>query len=279
MYAKYWNLREKPFENTPNPHFLYSSQRHGEALSRMLYVVKERKGGAVFTGEYGSGKTLLCRVLLEELSNEEYQTVLIFNPILSTLQILKEIIYQLSGNFPSLSNKAKLLHYLKEALDRNDKESKNTVIVIDEAQAIKEKDSFEELRLLLNFQLNDRFLLTLILLGQPELREKINKLPQLKQRLAVRYHLNGLPEDETRNYILHRLKIAGVGGEIFQENAFSEIHRFSGGIPRRINNICDMALLVGYGDEVKRINKDLITEVAEDLGETPVETAQAAAGV
>jgi len=279
MYAKYWNLREKPFENTPNPHFLYSSQRHGEALSRMLYVVKERKGGAVFTGEYGSGKTLLCRVLLEELSNEEYQTVLIFNPILSTLQILKEIIYQLSGNFPSLSNKAKLLHYLKEALDRNDKESKNTVIVIDEAQAIKEKDSFEELRLLLNFQLNDRFLLTLILLGQPELREKINKLPQLKQRLAVRYHLNGLPEDETRNYILHRLKIAGAAGEIFQENAFSEIHRFSGGIPRRINNICDMALLVGYGDEVKRINKDLITEVAEDLGETPVETAQAAAGV
>ena len=272
MYEKYWGLEQKPFENTPNPRFLYHSQRHEEALSRLLYAVRERKGAAVLTGEYGSGKTLLSRVLLEELSQEHYQSALIFNPKLPSLELIKEIIYQLDSDMSPLSNKSDSLRALNEILYKNRNDNKNTVIVIDEAQAIGEEDSFEELRLLLNFQLNDNFLLTLILLGQPELKTKIDNLPQLRQRLAVRYHLKALTELETGEYIKHRLGVAVAKQQIFSEDALEEIYYFSAGIPRRINNICDMALLVGCGEGLDKIGKKVIKEVAEDLEEIPIKS-------
>lgn len=271
MYEAYWGLREKPFENAPDPRFIYYSQRHEEALSRMLYAIRERKGAAILTGEYGSGKTLLSRVLLEELSSEQYHSALVFNPMLPPIELVKEIIYQLDGDTSSLLSKTDLLHYLNEILYRNKDDDKNTVIVVDEAQAISEENGFEELRLLLNFQLNDNFLLTLILLGQPELKEKIKNLPQLRQRLAVRYHLKALSPEETKEYIQHRLEVAGSKEQIFLDNAFSEIYRFSGGIPRKINNICDMALLVGDGEGLDKIDKETIREVAEDLEEVPID--------
>lgn len=272
MYEEYWKLQEKPFENTPDPHFLYYSQRHEEALSRMLYAIRERKGAAILTGEYGSGKTLLSRVLLDELSNDQYQSALIYNPRLPPLELIKEIIYQLGRDVSSLFNKTDLLHVLNEILYKNSNDNKSTVIVVDEAQAIGEEDSFEELRLLLNFQLNENFLLTLILLGQPELKGKIDNFPQLRQRLAVRYHLKALTEIETEEYIKHRLGVAGAKQEIFSEEAFKEIYYFSAGIPRRINNICDMALLVGCGEGLDKINKKRIKEVALDLEEIPIES-------
>lgn len=270
MYEAYWKLKEKPFENAPDPRFIYYSKKHEEALSRMLYVIKERKGAAILTGEYGSGKTLLSRVLMAELSDERYHSALIFNPRLPPLELIKEIIYQLGGKTSDLSSKTDLLHYLNEILYRNKDGNKITVIVVDEAQAIPEENGFEELRLLLNFQLNDNFLLTLILLGQPELKERIESLPQLKQRLAVRYHLKALTEDETREYIQHRLEVAGSKEDIFTEGAYSEIYRFSWGIPRRINNMCDMALLVGYGGGIDKINEEVIRDVAEDMEEMPI---------
>ncbi len=276
MYEEYWKLQEKPFENTPDPHFLYYSQRHEEALSRMLYAVRERKGAAILSGEYGSGKTLLSRVLLDELNNDQYQLALIFNPRLPPLELIKEIIYQLGKDVSSLTSKTELLHSLNDILHKNKNDNKNTVIVIDEAQAIGEEDSFEELRLLLNFQLNDNFLLTLILLGQPELKEKIDNLPQLRQRLAVRYHLKALTEIETKEYIKHRLGVAGAEQQIFSEDSFKEIYYFSAGIPRRINNICDMALLVGCGEGSDKITKNIIKEVAEDLEEIPIENGEKA---
>lgn len=270
MYEGYWKLCEKPFENTPDPRFLYQSQRHEEALSRMLYVVQERKSAAMLTGEYGSGKTLLSRLLLKELSSEQYQTVSIFNPRLTSLELIKEIIYQLGGDISSSEYRIDFLHCLNEILYRNKNANKNTVIVIDEAQDIPDENTFEELRLLLNFQLNDSFLLTLILIGQAELKNKINDLPQLRQRVAIIYHLKALSQQETRGYVLHRLEVAGSQDEIFQEDTFSEIYRYSGGIPRRINNICDMALLVGCSKGLDKIDKKIILEVVEDLEETPI---------
>ncbi len=263
MYEAYWKLREKPFENTPDPRFIYYSRKHEEALSRMLYAIRERKSAAMLTGECGSGKTLLSRILLEELSSAQYQSVLIFNPRVPAFEFIKEIASQLNGDMASLSSMTDVFHYFNEVLYRNENDNKRTVIVVDEAQALLE-DSFEELRLLLNFQLNDKVLLTIILLGQPELRRKIDNLPQFKERIAVRYNLTALSQEDTKKYIQHRLKVAG-SEEIFQDDTFSEVYRFSGGIPGRINNICDMALLVGYGEGADRIDKKTIEEVAKDL--------------
>ena len=263
MYEAYWKLREKPFENTPDPRFIYYSRKHEEALSRMLYAIRERKSAAMLTGECGSGKTLLSRILLEEPSSAQYQSVLIFNPRVPAFEFIKEIASQLKGDMASLLSMTDVFHYFNEVLYRNENDNKRTVIVVDEAQALLE-DSFEELRLLLNFQLNDKFLLTIILLGQAELRARIKNLPQFKERIAVRYNLTALSQEDSRKYIQHRLKVAG-SEDIFQDDTFSEIYRFSGGIPGRINNICDMALLVGYGEGVDRIGKETIEEVAKDL--------------
>ncbi len=270
MYEDYWGLKEKPFENTPDPHFLYYSSKHEEALSRMLYAVRERKGAAMLSGEYGSGKTLLSRALLEELSSDpRYQTVLIFNPRIPPIEFLQEIVYQLGGDDSSQS-KTKLLRSLNEILYSNRNENKSTVIAIDEAQAIGSEEMFEELRLLLNFQLDDTFLLTLILLGQPELKEKVEAIPQLRQRMGVRYHLIALDDRETREYIIHRLKVAGLSEPIFAEAAYQLIYQASEGIPRRINNICDMALLAGFGARCEGIDAQVINDVINDLEEKPL---------
>lgn len=269
MYEEYWKLKEKPFENTPDPHFLFISGQHEEALARLLYAVRERKGAALLTGEYGSGKTILSRTLLSELGNERYQTVLIFNPRIPPMEFLQEIVNQLGGNDASES-KTRLLRTLNEILYNNLNNNKNTIVVIDEAQAIESPEIFEELRLLLNFQLNDLFLLTLILIGQPELKEKVDIIPPLRQRLAIRYHLKGLNESQTKEYIIHRLKIAGSKEreKIFTEKTYGLIYEATGGIPRMINNICDMCLLVGFGAKAKRIDeiivKDAVSELADE---------------
>jgi type II secretory pathway predicted ATPase ExeA len=265
MYTEYWGLKEKPFENTPDSRFIYYTQEHKEALARLIYVVRERKGAALLSGEYGSGKTLLSRVLWQELQQENrYQSVFILNPRLSGLEFIQEIVGQLSGA-EAPPNKIELFHFLHKTLYSNYNDGKHSIIVIDEAQAIQDKDIFEELRLLLNFQLENAFLLTIILLGQPELKRIISTMPQLVQRIAVRYHLRALNEQETREYIEHRLEVAQARRPLFQEDAYKEIYFFSGGIPRRINNICDMALLVGFGNGLNTIDKKTVIDVSEDL--------------
>ena len=274
MYEHYWGLREKPFENTPDPHFLYYSSKHEEALSRMLYAIREKKGAAMLSGEYGSGKTLLSRALLEELqSDASYQTVLIFNPRIPPIEFLQEIVYQLGGD-DSSDSKTKLLRTLNEILYNNRSEKKGTIIAIDEAQAIASEEVFEELRLLLNFQLDDTFLLTLILLGQPELKERVEAIPQLHQRMAVRYHLMALDDRETREYVKHRLKVAGASKKVFSDETIKLIYEASQGIPRRINNICDMCLLAGFGARLEIIESQVVNDVINDLEEHPAETEQ-----
>lgn len=266
MYEDYWKLKEKPFENTPDPHFLYYSSQHEEALSRMLYAIRERKGAAMLTGEYGCGKTILSRAFLEELTDERYQRVLIFNPRVPPVEFLQEIVYQLGGN-DSPRSKTKLLRSLNEILYNNRDRNKRTIIVVDEAQTIGSEEIFEELRLLLNFQLDDIFLLTLLLLGQPELKERVDMIPQLRQRMSVRYHLVGLDKRETREYIIHRLKVAGSSEPIFTKETYEFIYEASGGIPRIINNVCDMCLLSGFGARANKIDKNIVKDVIGDLEE------------
>jgi len=271
MYEPFWGLKEKPFENTPDPRFIYYSHQHKEALARLIYVAHERKGAALLTGEYGSGKTLISRVLWHELQQEHlYQSIFILNPRLSGIEFIQEIVHQLNGA-EQAPNKIELFHSLHKILYANFSAGKHTIIVVDEAQAIEDKEIFEELRLLLNFQLDNAFLLSIILLGQPELKEVIATLPQLNQRVAVRFHLGPLTEEETKEYIKYRLSIAQAKKPIFEEDAVREIYFASTGIPRRINNICDLALLVGFGNGLTKIDKKTILNISEDLDSTTQE--------
>ncbi len=265
MYEAYWGLSEKPFENTPDPKFFYYSLQHKEAVARMLYVVREHKGAALFTGEYGCGKTLLSRVLWQELQQENrYQAVFILNPRLSGKEFIQEIVHQLGGKGET-QEKIDLFHSLHKILYANYNANKHSVIIIDEAQAIQDKDTFEEIRLLLNFQLDNAFLLTIILLGQPELKYTVMSLPQFMHRMAVRFHLKAFNETETKEYIEHRIGVCGGKQPLFEDVAYKEIYSFSGGIPRRINTICDLALLVGFGNGLAKIDRQTIVKINEDL--------------
>jgi len=265
MYELYWGLKEKPFENTPDPRFLYFSDEHREAISRLTYAIEQRKGAALLTGGYGCGKTVISRVIFGKLTPDKYESALVTNPLLSPIDLLREICFQLNVKIELESPKTELLKKLNECFYENMNAKKDTVIIIDEAQAINDLSAFEELRLLLNFQLNDRFLLTLILIGQPELKEKIGQLKQFKQRLAIQYHLTPLNEQETTQYILHRLKVAEAQSEIFVPEAIQTVWKRSGGIPRVINNICDLSLLMGFSNKVHKIDEALIQIVANDL--------------
>jgi len=265
MYKNYWGLKEKPFENTPDPRFLYRSQQHEEALVRLFYVVEERKGAGMLTGVFGCGKTLLAQTLLEEFEEGRYQIALIINPQLTHIELLRAICYQLGVKDNLSRKKTDLLHLLNDILINNMNDGKDTVIIIDEAHVIKNTIVFEELRLLLNFQMKDRFLLTLLLLGQPELREKINNIKQLDQRIAIKYYLDRFDQQDTQKYIAHRLKIAGSNKPIFTEASFKLVSEQSGGIPRRINHICDLSLLVGMNKRVDRIDERIIQEAAGGL--------------
>ena len=266
MYNDYWGFKEKPFENTPDPRFFYCSAKHEEALMRLLYAVQERKSSAMLSGECGSGKTLLSRIILNRLMNkEEYKVALVVNPAIPLLELLGEIVYQLGGENPAGERKIDILRRLNEILYSVSQDGKHTVIIIDEAQTISEDSVFDELRLLLNFQVNERFLLTLLLLGQPELREKIEATRQFKQRLALRYHLTTLTEVETKAYIGHRCLVAGKEIPPFSDGAYKLIYEYSQGLPREINNICDLSLVIGMGERVNLVEERIVSEVIKDF--------------
>lgn len=232
---------------------------------RMMYAIKEGKGAAMLSGEYGSGKTLLSRIIIDELiKNKIYEVCLVTHPRLTSVQFLQELIYQLE-NLNIVGEKPILLHHLQESIYKNFKEDKKTVIMIDEAQIIKDKETFEELRLLLNFQLNDKFLLTLMLIGQPELIKKVNSIPQLEQRIGIKFHLEALDKNESEEYIRHRLAVAARKEPIFTKEALELIYEYSTGLPRKINNVCDIALLIGFGQEMKEIDKETLGYVVKDL--------------
>lgn len=270
MYEEYWGLSEMPFENTPDPRFLYYSTQHEEALTRLMYVIKKRKGAGMLTGVFGCGKTVLARALLQELKKNIYRVAFIINPQLAYVELLRSIAHHLGAkDLPIKKTEVLtdfLLQVLSDILFNNMKDGKETVIIIDEAHVIEDKAVFEELRLLLNFQLDDRFLLTLLLLGQPELKEEVDGNKQLAQRIALAYHLEPLSEEDTLNYITHRLCVANRTEPIFDSSAVEAIYENSGGIPRRINQICDMSLFTGFGKKATRIDREIIQEAVDSLG-------------
>ena len=265
-FLGYWDLKEKPFENTGDPKFFYYSPNHKEAIVRLIYVIKQNKAGALLAGDYGTGKTTIARELLAEIEeNDMYASVYISNPLLSTKELLQEIAYQLGADDGG-TTRLKLRRAIEEKLKKVADEGHHTVIVVDEAHLLTRKDVLEELRLLMNMQYNNRYLSTLIMMGQLELRDVINAMPQFKQRFAICYVLGHLDSEETARYVKHRLKIAGVEKGIFDPETDHLIYGHSSGSPRQINNICDMALLVGYMRKAGTIQPEIIKEVVRDLG-------------
>lgn len=262
MYEAYWNLKEMPFENTPDPRFLYRSPQHEEAMARMLYVIQYRKGGGLITGVFGCGKTLLVQALLDQISQDRYKTAIINNPQLEYVELLRAIVRSLKAiELPQKKTELSadyLWEVLGQILQNNMRDGKETVIIIDEAHIIQDERAFEELRLLLNFQLRERFLLTLLLVGQPELKQKVEDNKQLEQRIAIKYHLDALNLEDTKRYIQHRLAVAGQTKQIFSEGAIGLIREHSGGIPRRINHICDLCLLGGFSRKTSLIDEEIV---------------------
>ena len=278
MYEKFWGLKEKPFKNTPDPRFLYFFPQHQNALKKLSIVIRENLGAALLTGVFGCGKTLLARALLESLSAPKYRCAYLAFPPSSGEEFLRALVRTLRpAELPSLRSELMedaLLESLQSVLTDNDREGKETVVISDEAHAIAREDIFERMRLLLNFQKNDKFLITLILVGQPELATKVADLRQLDQRIAVKCHLSALSEEETRQYILHRLKFAGAQKEIFLPEVFPAIYQASGGIPRRINYICELCLLTASDLKQDRIDETVFRESRQTYAATPGGTGE-----
>ncbi len=265
MYEAYWKLDEKPFRNTPNPRYLYISQGHEEALTRLLYAVAERKGGMLLTGDYGCGKTLMSRVLLRELSPERYEMAIIANPNLSPTEFLHETLYQFGVSARAGATKRELVHRIEAFARACRREGRHPVLLVDEAQMVRDMETLEEMRLILNLQRDEDFLITLILVGQPELAGLVEKLPQFKQRLTLRYHLGPLEQAEAAFYIRYRMSKAGAKRPIFTPEAKRAIFESAHGVPREMNGLADLALLVGCGRELGEIGPDCVWEVARDL--------------
>lgn len=265
MYQDYWKLKELPFENTPDPRFFFSSERHQEALSRLQYIVRERKACGVLSGVYGCGKTLILHALRKSTEPEGCRYAVVSNPRLDDLGILRMILRGLVGqDVPS--DKADVLMRLQDYIEGVAHDGKHTVVAIDEAHAIISGDVFEELRLLLNLQTETRFLVTLLLVGQPELRPKIESNKQLNQRVNLHFHLDAFSAEDTARYVKHRLATAGDGaGEVFTPEAIALLHRHSGGIPRWLNHFCHMSLLAGYTKGLRSITPDIVEEAVQSV--------------
>jgi general secretion pathway protein A len=267
VYKSFYKLRLNPFEITPDPSFLFSTARHNEALASLYYGVRARKGFVVLTGEVGTGKTMLVRCVLELLRRTGVAFAYVFNPSLSALEFIRYI----AGDFGlPVAGKAKdeLVLALSAFLVDRHQRKLSTLLVVDEAHLLA-PDLLEEVRLLTNLETTQQKLLQIVLAGQPELDAMLDsfELRQIKQRIALRCHLEPLNLEETQGYIQRRLQIAGVPPDttIFSEMATSAIFQHSKGFPRLINTICENALLSGYGRRVAVITPETVDEVASDL--------------
>lgn len=268
MYCKFYGLKERPFNGTADPSFFFLSARHKEALSHLFYGVSQRKGIVVLTGEIGTGKTTLCRFFLKQLG-ENVRTAFILNPDFSGIQLLYAIVRDF-GIKPGNTSRIGLIWELNKLLLKEAEDGNNVVLIIDEAQNLK-PGLLEQVRLLSNLETEKEKLLQIVLVGQPELNQRLNlrDLRQLKQRVMVSYHIAPLEGEEIQNYIRHRLNIAGGENRIkFTDKAIAEISCFSLGTPRLINMLCDRALLASFVEEKDVVDLNTVKRAIEDLNGT-----------
>ncbi len=265
MFEDFYNLALRPFSKTPDPQFLYLSRTHEEALARLQYAVEEKEI-VVLTGEVGCGKTTLTRALIDSLG-DKHRVVLIINPRLSPAQFIRQAAKRF-GIDVSNSRQDDILDSIYEKVYADYEAGITPVVIIDEAQLVPGQETFEEIRLLTNFQLDDSNMLSLVLVGQTELRQRLAQkgYEPLRQRVGLFYHLGAIAPEEMGQYVAHRLRVAGRDEELFTEEAISALYRYSGGVPRLINSLAHTALLEGFGVGLKAIDGPLVEEAARELG-------------
>ncbi len=266
MYTSFYGLQKKPFNLTPDPKYLFRSSVHKRGLAYLEYGLKEKRDVIVISGEVGSGKTTLIRVLLDSL-DPNIKLAWIINPLLSPNELLKMILHDVGLDVRG-ADKADMLNQFNDYLVEENLAGNRVLLIIDEAQNLS-PEALEEVRLLSNLETEEEKLLQILLVGQPELRDTLSsyELRQLNQRISLSYHLTPLSPDETRAYVVHRLQVAGIedGKAVFTEGALKRIASLSGGIPRLVNIICDAALLAGFVDEVQVIDEQLVSETSSEI--------------
>jgi general secretion pathway protein A len=278
MYKAFFNLSRNPFDLTPDPEFLFPTRRHNEALAALYYGVREHKGFVVVTGEVGTGKTLLLRCLLRLMKQSpDVAYAYVFNSRLSPAEFLQYILSDF-GLSAAGKNKAEVLFDLSQFLISRGSQKMTTVLIVDEAHHLS-AEVLEEIRLLTNLETAEHKLLQILLVGQPELDEKLDSvgLRQLKQRIALRARLDTLDEDETRRYIERRLQIAGAGPQgnsLFPEQTIGAVYRHSRGFPRLINTICENAMISAYAEQRKSVSPAIIEEVAKEFRLAPESSSE-----
>jgi general secretion pathway protein A len=268
MYKKFFDLKRNPFEIAPDPHFLFFTERHKEALASIYYGICRRKGFVLMTGEVGTGKTLLVRCLLELLNRQQVAFANVFNPLLSPDDFLRYVASDL-GVTPTDPSKGSLLLALNNFLIARLRKGLTTVLIVDEAQNL-QPDILEEIRLLTNLETANQKLLQILLVGQPELEPKLDcaNLRQLKQRIALRCRLEGLQPEEVQGYIVRRLTLAGMTtnpGAVFSADAVAAIYNYSQGIPRLVNTLCENSLIAAFAQHTRTVSALMVEEISVEF--------------
>ncbi len=269
MYCACYGFREKPFNITPDPSFIYFSRTHKEAFAHLLYGIDNHVGFIEITGEVGTGKTTVLRTLLGQLDGKNYRTALIFNPCLSSAGLMQGINREYGLPYKGLDNE-ELLEILNQFLLRQNTEGNTVVLVIDEAQNLN-RDVLEQIRLISNLETERDKLIQIILAGQPELEQLLRRpdLRQLSQRIAVRCRLSHMDYEDTGDYVRHRIAVAGGAHRVgFSGGAVKRVYRFSGGVPRLINIVCDRSLLAGYTAGGNEITSGMVALAVKDIRKT-----------
>jgi len=263
MYEAYWGLREKAFRKTPDPRYLFLNDTYEEALERLLFAVEELEL-ALLTGEVGSGKTLLTRALVDRLG-DRYEIGMILNPRLSPRQFLRAAAKELGIAEPRF-HANDLLEQMHDRLLELDGQGRAALLIVDEAHLIPGKPTFEEIRLLTNFQLDDRNLVAIVLVGQPELRQRLRHRAYraLTQRIGVSFEIEPLSVEDARGYVAHRLEVAGAGRELFTAEAVARLHAAAEGIPRVMNHLATQALVEGMARGARRVDGAVAEAVAAE---------------
>ncbi len=268
MYSQYWNLDSQPFENDADPAFFFRSRTHQAALLKLKYLIDANKGCGLLVGASGVGKSYITRLLIDELGESAGPVVFVRYPFLTPDELIAFVAAELGADEEALQRNGDrfdfVLRRLQERLGHFAHEARHPLIVIEEAHLIDDQKLFHAIKLLLNYRDDARF--TVLMCGQPSLLSRIERLDELNECIGVKSLIHPLSREESAEYVQHRLSVAGLTDSVFDESSLDEIHELSGGIPRRINRIADLSLLVGYADGMTSIGPRDVESVADEIG-------------